>query len=53
MYPVALKTPDAAQARRGREADAIGKLKIAQPRVRLQGGEDPAVDRIKLGFWHD
>ena len=50
---VALETPDAAQARRGREADAVGELKIAQPCIRLQGGENSAVDCVKFSFWHE
>src|SRR5882757_3788443 len=50
---VVLKPPHAPQAGRGRKADAIGELEITQPPIRLQRGEDPAVDRIELSFWHD
>jgi len=43
---VALEPPHAAQAGRGRQPDAVGEFKIAEACIRLQRGEDFAVDRV-------
>ena len=40
----------AAQAGGGRQADALRELDIAQPAVRLERGDDSAVDRVEVAF---
>jgi len=48
-----LQAPDTAQAWRWRQADPVRQIDIAQGDRRLQLGDDTAVDRIKIGFWHE
>src|SRR6185436_7841117 len=49
---LALQALDAAQAGRGRQADALGELVVAQPAVGLQRGDDSRVDGVECRFWH-
>lgn len=43
---------DAPEARRRRQADALGEVGVAQPAVGLERGDDPAVNGIERRFWH-
>ena len=42
----------ATQARRGRKPHPVGKLRVAQASVGLQGRDDLGVDGVEGGFWH-
>src|ERR1043166_5104140 len=49
---VALEPFDAAQARRWRKAHPRCQLQVGQASVRLQGGNDAAVDEVEIRVWH-
>src|SRR5689334_2638252 len=50
---LALQAFDAPEARGRRQPYPLGEFDIAQPGIRLQFADDPAIDRIKLDFWHE